>query len=157
MNREHSISYLEQQCGLNHILAQVLLPSGKKKFINTELDEIVRSFNLTKPKPFVKWVGGKRQLLKQFLALGLYPPFSFGFDPKKNKYFEPFVGGGAVFLDLLPKKATLSDMNEELVITYNVVKNELNKLISKLKEHKRNLNDERISLFFKQLFYVIIN
>jgi len=47
-----------------------------------------------KPKPFVKWVGGKRQLLRQFRELGLYPPEDF--DPATNTYFEPFVGGGAV-------------------------------------------------------------
>ena len=47
-----------------------------------------------KPKPFVKWVGGKRQLLKQFRDLGLYPPELF--DPTTNTYYEPFVGGGAV-------------------------------------------------------------
>lgn len=49
-----------------------------------------------KPKPFVKWVGGKRQLLKQFRDLSLYPPEPF--DSSINTYFEPFVGGGAVFL-----------------------------------------------------------
>ena len=56
-----------------------------------------------KPKPFVKWVGGKRQLLKQFLLMNLYPPERF--NPETGKYFEPFVGGGAVFFDLLPEKA----------------------------------------------------
>ncbi len=86
------------------------------------------------PKPFVKWVGGKRQLLKQFRELGLYPPD--GFDPYKSTYFEPFVGGGAVFLDLLPLKAVLSDVNYELITTYNVIKNDVEKLIKSLKKHK---------------------
>lgn len=62
-----------------------------------------------KPRPFVKWVGGKRQLMKQFRDINLYPPDDF--DPKTATYFEPFVGGGAMFFDLLPKKAVLSDLN----------------------------------------------
>ena len=87
-----------------------------------------------KPKPFVKWVGGKRQLLKQFRDLGLYPPEDF--DPITNTYFEPFVGGGAVFFDLLPETAYLSDLNNELVVTYNVIKNDVENLIKSLKKHK---------------------
>ena len=87
-----------------------------------------------KPKPFVKWVGGKRQLLKQFRDLGLYPPDEF--DPITSTYFEPFVGGGAVFFDLLPKKAELSDLNKELVITYNVIRSNVEELIKTLKRHK---------------------
>ena len=88
----------------------------------------------SKPKPFVKWVGGKRQLLNQFKLRNLYPPD--GFDAKKGKYFEPFVGGGAVFFDLLPKKAALSDMNYELVTTYNVIRDDVETLIKSLKKHK---------------------
>lgn len=95
-----------------------------------------RSIYSNKPKPFVKWVGGKRQLLKQFRDLGLYPPD--GFDATKNTYFEPFVGGGAVFFDLLPNRAVLSDLNNELVITYNVIKNNVDELISSLKKYKHD-------------------
>ncbi|MCC7436510.1 DNA adenine methylase [Candidatus Nomurabacteria bacterium] len=87
-----------------------------------------------KAKPFVKWVGGKRQLLKQFKAMNLYPPERF--NVKAGRYFEPFVGGGAVFFDLLPEKAYLSDLNEELIITYNVIKNNVEALIKSLKKHK---------------------
>jgi DNA adenine methylase len=89
-----------------------------------------------KPKPFVKWVGGKRQLLEQFRLMNLYPPEKF--NPIENTYFEPFVGGGAVFFDLLPQNAVLSDMNKELVITYNVIKNDVESLIQSLKKHKKN-------------------
>ena len=126
---------------LNRILADSLLASlGKNCFTKIELKEIVESHKEAKAKPFVKWVGGKRQLLKQFVELDLYPPD--GFNPVKNTYFEPFVGGGAVFLDLLPRNAVLSDMNNELVIAYNVIKNDLDKLIKKLKEHKRKNSKE---------------
>jgi DNA adenine methylase len=87
-----------------------------------------------KPRPFVKWVGGKRQLLKQFKVLNLYPPADF--DPEKNCYYEPFLGGGAVFFDLFPKHAVLSDTNKELVTTYNVIKSDVEKLIKSLGKHK---------------------
>ncbi|MBS3922935.1 MAG: DNA adenine methylase [Nitrosarchaeum sp.] len=86
-----------------------------------------------RPKPFVKWVGGKRQLLKQFRSMNLYPPERFSFE--KGRYFEPFVGGGAVFFDLLPKKAFLSDLNYDLMVTYNVIKNNIDALIRSLKKH----------------------
>lgn len=89
--------------------------------------------NDTKAKPFVKWVGGKRQLLQQFRENELYPQ---KFDLNGGKYYEPFVGGGAVFFDILPKKAVLSDLNKELVITYNVIKKDVDSLIKSLKKHK---------------------
>jgi DNA adenine methylase len=97
-----------------------------------DVDEVQKLIS-QKPKPFVKWVGGKRQLLKQFRDLGLYPPELF--DPTTNTYYEPFVGGGAVFFDLLPERAELSDLNRELVITYNVIKNNIDELIFSLKQH----------------------
>lgn len=97
-----------------------------------DVDEVQKLIS-QKPKPFVKWVGGKRQLLKQFRDLGLYPPELF--DPTANTYYEPFVGGGAVFFDLLPERAELSDLNRELVITYNVIKNNIDELIFSLKQH----------------------
>lgn len=95
--------------------------------------EDVRKLINAKPKPFVKWVGGKRQLLRQFRELGLYPPEDF--DPMTNTYYEPFVGGGAVFFYLLPKNAGLSDLNKELVTTYNVIKNNVDRLIESLRKH----------------------
>lgn len=96
------------------------------------LEDVQKLIN-AKPKPFVKWVGGKRQLLRQFRELGLYPPEDF--NPITNTYYEPFVGGGAVFFDLLPKNTELSDLNNELVITYNVVKSNVDELIKSLQKH----------------------
>ena len=84
------------------------------------------------PRPFVKWVGGKRQLLKQFHELGL---FSDKFDNNTNRYYEPFVGGGAVFFDLRPKNATISDLNGELITTYRVIRDDVDSLINSLKKH----------------------
>ena len=99
---------------------------------DSTLEDVQKLIN-AKPKPFVKWVGGKRQLLRQFRELGLYPPEDF--NPITNTYYEPFVGGGAVFFDLLPKNAELSDLNNELVTTYNVIKNNVDKLIESLQKH----------------------
>lgn len=83
-------------------------------------------------KPFVKWVGGKRQLLAQFQEFGLYPS---GFDGAGGRYFEPFVGGGAVFFDLQPKNATISDLNSELITTYLVIRDNAEPLMESLKKH----------------------
>ncbi|MCC6520770.1 DNA adenine methylase [Candidatus Nomurabacteria bacterium] len=132
MTTQQLIKKLEQEFDINAIFAQHVLLYTKGKFDPKKTQELIDE----KAKPFVKWVGGKRQLLKQFRKLGLYPPE--GFDASKNTYFEPFVGGGAVFFDLLPQKAMLSDMNKELVTTYNVIKNNVEELIQSLKKHKHN-------------------
>jgi len=90
-------------------------------------------------QPFVKWVGGKRGLLKQILPL---------FPKKFNDYYEPFVGGGAVFFELFSKgilknkKVILSDINEELVNTYNIIKNNPFELIAKLEKYKEQHSKE---------------
>lgn len=114
---------------VNLIYARQLSQSVGK---NSTLEDVQKLID-TKPKPFVKWVGGKRQLLRQFRELGLYPPEDF--NPITNTYYEPFVGGGAVFFDLLPKNAELSDLNKELVTTYNVIKNNVAELIESLQKH----------------------
>ena len=86
-----------------------------------------------KYQPFIKWVGGKRGLLKQLLPL---------FPKKFKNYHEPFLGGGAVFFELYSlgylkdKKIYLSDINSELINTYNVVKNSPIDLISNLEIYK---------------------
>jgi len=92
--------------------------------------ENITSFAI-KARPFVKWVGGKRQLLRQFEAL-----LPNNFNPNKNTYFEPFLGGGAVFFDLQPFNAVLSDINSELISTYQVIRDNVEDLISSLKKHR---------------------
>ena len=79
-----------------------------------------------KSKPFLKWAGGKTQLLPE---LTKRLPTSF------NRYFEPFLGSGALFFELKPEKAVLSDVNEELVNCYHVVKEHVNELIEDLSKH----------------------
>ena len=67
---------------------------------------------MLKVKPFVKWAGGKRQIIDK---LKKYMPKKF------NTYYEPFVGGGAVLFELAPKRAVINDWNEELMIVYRVM------------------------------------
>ncbi len=117
-----------------------LFVSSLKNIVGKSFESSFMEYKSENPKPFVKWVGGKRQLMQQFRDMDLYPPF--GFDIKTVTYFEPFVGGGAMFFDLLPEKAVLSDMNLELVTTYNVIKKDAEGLIEKLKEHQRKNNKE---------------
>jgi len=127
-----TVKSIASSLDINLIYARRLFQLSQK---NSTLDDI-RKIVEDKPKPFVKWVGGKRQLLKQFRELNLYPPECF--NPESNTYFEPFVGGGAVFFDLLPKHAELSDTNRELVVTYNVIKDNVDSLIKSLKKHIYN-------------------
>jgi DNA adenine methylase len=77
-------------------------------------------------KPFVKWAGGKSQLLGELLSR---IPEEF------ERYFEPFVGGGALFFGLQPESAVLGDLNAELINTFRVVRDEPAELISALKRH----------------------
>jgi DNA adenine methylase len=83
------------------------------------------------PRPFLKWAGGKRQLIPQ---MNKYFPKTF------NKYIEPFIGGGAVFFYLKPKFSIIIDVNEELINCYNVIKNNVKELIDLLKNHKNEKN-----------------
>lgn len=81
-------------------------------------------------KPFLKWAGGKGQLLTE---IEKYYPFENG---KITKYAEPFVGGGAVLFDVLSKynldAVYISDINAELINTYCIIRDEINELIDML-------------------------
>jgi len=80
-------------------------------------------------KPVIKWVGGKRQLLSE---LKKYMPKEF------NTYFEPFIGGGALFFDLKIEKSFINDYNSELTNLYEIIKNKPHELIKDLKKHENN-------------------
>ncbi len=100
----------------------------KIKFIDNKRNQNKKAKTIVKnPHPFLKWAGGKRQLLFQ---IDQYIPKSF------NKYFEPFVGGGALFFYLLPENAILNDINQDLINTYRVIKENVSELITSLKKHK---------------------
>lgn len=81
-------------------------------------------------KPFLKWAGGKSQLLKE---IEQYYPFE---SEKITKYAEPFVGGGAVLFDILNKydlkEVYISDINAELINTYHVIRDNIDDLIETL-------------------------
>lgn len=79
-------------------------------------------------RPFLKWVGGKRSILPLLLER---IPEQYG------TYHEPFVGGGALFFALQPAKASLSDVNFALVLTYQAVRDDVDRLIANLKIHER--------------------
>ena len=79
--------------------------------------------------PFVKWAGGKRQLIPQIRER---------MPEKYNDYYEPFVGGGAVIFDLLPANALINDINKALINTYRIICNESDAF---LKEVNRLDND----------------
>ena len=131
------MNLLERNYDVNHILASSIVDKiDLSLFDDNNVESIFLWYQENKPKPFVKWVGGKRQLINQFKSMNLYP--SRNFNPLKSRYFEPFVGGGAIFFDLLPQKAILSDLNRELVITYNVIKDNPEELIKSLKKYKHN-------------------
>ncbi len=86
----------------------------------------MREFDTIK---FVKWAGGKGQLLDQLIPL---------FPKKFNRYIEPFVGSGAVLFYILQKypdkDAIISDVNDELITAYRIVKERVEELIKKLKD-----------------------
>lgn len=89
-------------------------------------------FNIKELKPFLKWAGGKRQLISEIQK---FYPFKNG---RITKYAEPFVGGGAVLFDILSKysleEVYISDVNAELINTYRVIRDDIDKLISILTE-----------------------
>jgi DNA adenine methylase len=104
-------------------------PSGRKNFFEP---------NAKPAKPFLKWAGGKGQLLEKFKAI--YP------EDLKNggikNYYEPFVGGGAVFFDIIKnypvENIFLYDINEELILVYTVIKKNAGRLIQYLASYEKS-------------------
>ena len=99
-------------------------------------------------KPFIKWVGGKSQLLEEI---------SEKYPQTIEKYCEPFVGGGAVLFDILstkhPETVLINDINKELINTYSQIKNNCDGMISQLSEiqsiYKTHTLEENKAFFFK--------
>ena len=96
------------------------------------------------PKPFVKWAGGKRQLLTELEK---------NFPKKFGTYFEPFLGGGAVLFDLLAKKPNLkcsvSDLNSDLVLAYVTIRDKLGRLIESLENHSENYHKDSTGYYYE--------
>lgn len=120
-------------------------------------------------KPFLKWAGGKSQLLEQFWSL--YPDMLL--ENKVQRYVEPFVGAGAVLFELVGKfdfrEIIINDINKDLILTYEVVKNHVDSLIEILSgmetdylhkdaearqkvyyEVRSNFNQEKKSINYKE-------
>ena len=103
-----------------------LIPMNAKKPIDARSTRYNKN-DENSVKPFLKWAGGKGQLIKE---IEKYYPFE---NVKINKYAEPFVGGGAVLFDILSKfdldEIYISDINAELINTYIIVRDYIDKLI----------------------------
>ncbi|MFM7408301.1 MAG: DNA adenine methylase [Cuspidothrix sp.] len=84
-------------------------------------------------RPFLKWAGGRNRLIPQYQD---YIPQDY-----KN-YYEPFLGGGAIFFYLQPQRAILSDINPDLILTYQCVRDDLEELIALLQQHQQRHNAE---------------
>jgi DNA adenine methylase len=98
---------------------------------------------LTLPKPFVKWAGGKRQLL---------PEIEKQLPEKFGSYFEPFLGGGALLFHLLSKnknlKGHVSDLNSDLVLSYVTIRDNLYNLLKSLQKHSDNYFSDSKSYYY---------
>jgi DNA adenine methylase len=103
-----------------------------------------RQIVLSEPKPFVKWAGGKRQLMSE---LEKNFPIKFG------TYLEPFLGGGAVMFDLLAKnsnlKCNVSDLNSDLVLAYVTIRDRLGRLIESLENHSKNYHKDSTGYYYE--------
>ena len=85
-----------------------------------------RPADAVRAKPFLKWAGGKTQLLEPILAR---------FPQTYRRYHEPFLGGGAVFYALKPPRGILSDINQDLIHTYQALRDNVDAVIEALRTH----------------------
>jgi DNA adenine methylase len=106
--------------------------------------------SLDQTGPFLKWAGGKGQLLKQFA------PF-FPSTLEGRHYVEPFLGSGAVFFyvrqNLNPSSCTLLDVNPELINAFRQIRDNVEELIRLLTEHRRNHNRDGITEEERKTYY----
>lgn len=111
-------------------------------------------------EPFVKWAGGKSQLIAQYASL---------FPNKYKVYHEPFLGGGAVFFYLKPHQSVLSDLNQDLIECYTVVKTQLETLLIVLRKFRgkhgkqffyhlrRIFNDHKLTSVERAAAFIYLN
>lgn len=110
----------------NGKLTAVRSDSGYRLY---ELSEILKLVPSDKARPFLKWAGGKSQLLPELLPR---VPNNY------HEYAEPFLGGGALFFALQPKRAKLNDINEDLINTYLQVRDNIDDVLELLSKHQKN-------------------
>ena len=105
----------------------IIQKTAKEPLLINIKDTYYTKNNNIKVKPFLKWAGGKGQMLPE---IEKYYPFSNG---TINKYEEPFVGGGAVLFDILNKyhlkEIYISDINAELINTYHIIRDNIDSMI----------------------------
>jgi DNA adenine methylase len=116
-----------------------------KSFTHEIFENAFTDFSLSQTLPFVKWAGGKTQLLDRLDKL---IPTTF------NRYFEPFLGGGALFFYLSTVKnlrftAYLSDVNQELINAYRTVKSSIEELIDILQIYKTEYHKSPEDFYYK--------
>ena len=112
----------------------------------------MQDLTVTKAKPFLKWAGGKRQLLSQYE--NFFP--SELKEGKIDKYIEPFVGSGAVFFHIASKydvnEFYISDVNADLILSYKTIKEDVDSLVNLLNEYQKeyhSLNkDDQIKRYY---------
>ena len=92
-------------------------------------DTLVRGKINPLVRPFLKWAGGKRQLLPEIVK---YVPKRIS----KHTYYETFIGGGALLFELQPPKAVINDSNKELINCYQVIEDSLDELMEELRKDK---------------------
>ena len=97
----------------------------------------------TTPKPFVKWAGGKRQIIT---SLEGHLPKKFG------TYFEPFLGGGALLFHLLNQspnlKCNISDLNSDLILAYITIRDKVEQLVESLERHSGKYSADKIEYYY---------
>jgi DNA adenine methylase len=107
------------------------------------------------PAPFVKWAGGKRKLVPVLIET-----LPEGFNPAKNRYFEPFIGGGALMFALgQPDNALnvpgnnlfINDMNPEVTNAYEVIRDNVSLLVKELEQLSKKINEKT---FYEMRSYV---
>ena len=93
---------------------------------------LAETIPLQRARPFLKWAGGKSKLVESIFAR---------FPEQYGRYFEPFLGGGAVFFALGPQKATVADINVELVTAYKSIRDDVDSVIAELRKHRVSEED----------------
>lgn len=120
---------------------------------NSKIEDLFNPYNFG-AKPFLKWAGGKSQLLDRFRVI--YPK---ELKQKKIKtFYEPFLGSGAVFFDIAQnyniESAYLYDINEELILTYKVIQKDVSKLLDFLYRYEKQYlqldKKQRLEFYYSQ-------
>jgi DNA adenine methylase len=108
------------------------------------LSQEYRQIAVSEPKPFVKWVGGKRQIMREL---------ENNFPKQFETYHEPFLGGGAVMFNLLTKEPRLScnvsDFNSDLILAYVTIRDKLDKLVKSLENHSKNYHKDSTEYYYE--------